>query len=123
VRVIQTVDHNRRAGVARSATKIGREIMWYLKKLSLIFFVVLLIPVSGVSPGLAKKQEHTGMCVCKKNGNVQATYSETICTELKAHDACNAAKKRCLETNQAACENLGGTLSQSSKTCTVGDKC
>jgi hypothetical protein len=98
--------------------------MWCLKKLSGIFLVGLLILASGVSPVLADtKQQHTGMCVCKKKGNVLATYSETICSKAKPHIACNEAKKQCLVTNGAACKSQGGIISQSSKTCDVGNAC
>ncbi|ACL58426.1 hypothetical protein Mnod_3516 [Methylobacterium nodulans ORS 2060] len=94
--------------------------MWSLKKLSQIFLASLLISVSMSHPVLAKNKIYTGMCVCKKKGNVKATYSATTeCTKAKDHPGCDAAKQACLgdQENINACNNLGGTLIQSTKTC------
>jgi hypothetical protein len=46
---------SRGSGVASSATKTGRKTMWYLKKLSLSFFVISLISVSVASAQCPKK--------------------------------------------------------------------
>ncbi|NPV21469.1 hypothetical protein HL668_11360 [Bradyrhizobium sp. 81013] len=88
--------------------------------LSLILFVA--VSVGGHDRAFAAKAEVTGMCVCKKGGNVLSTYSETLCVK-NDHAGCTSAKVACVNANAAACRLAGGTISQSTKTCSVGAKC
>jgi hypothetical protein len=88
--------------------------------LSLILFVVG--SVGGLDSAFAAKAEVTGMCVCKKGGSVLNTYSETLCVK-NDHAGCTSAKVACVNANAAACRTAGGTISQSTKTCSVGAKC
>ncbi|WP_315737755.1 MULTISPECIES: hypothetical protein [unclassified Bradyrhizobium] len=88
--------------------------------LYLILFVAAA--VGGLDSAFAAKAELTGMCVCKKGGSVLSTYSETQCVK-NDHAGCTSVKVACVNANAAACRTAGGTISQSTKTCSVGAKC
>ncbi|MGJ4953196.1 hypothetical protein [Bradyrhizobium sp. HKCCYLS20291] len=88
--------------------------------LSLILFVAMSI--GGLDRAVAAKADVTGMCVCKKGGSVLNTYSATQCVK-NDHAGCTSVKVACVNANAAACRMAGGTISQSTKKCSVGAKC
>jgi hypothetical protein len=84
--------------------------------------VALGAQVLIAGPALAKSIYVTGPCQCKKGNNLLATYSATICSAKKFHDACGDAKVACSTQSRAACTALGGKMFQFD-TCSAGDKC
>ena len=92
------------------------------KRIRTLLYLTAALVAATSSPGLAAKNDVTGACTCKKGGSVVATYSATICV-ANTHAGCSTAKTTCVSQNQAACMALGGILTQSSKTCSVGSKC
>ncbi|UFZ05408.1 hypothetical protein LQG66_03575 [Bradyrhizobium ontarionense] len=86
--------------------------------------VILLLAASmvGLGSAFAAKADVTGMCVCKKGSNVLNTYSETQCVK-NDHAGCTSVKVACVNAYATTCSTAGGTISQSTKKCSVGAKC